>query len=66
MTTYPLKRLRHANKVFVAGAESPALIEHLGFEPTVTIEDAVQKALAVHGKDASIAFVQYPAVTYRQ
>ena len=66
MTTYPLKRLRHANKVFVAGAQSPALIEHLGFEPTVTIEDAVQKALAIHGKDASIAFVQYPAVTYRQ
>jgi hypothetical protein len=66
MTTYPLKRLRHANKVFVAGAESPALIEHLGFEPTVTIEDAIQKALGIHGKDASIAFVQYPAVTYRQ
>ncbi len=66
MTTYPLKRLRHASKVFVAGAQSPALIEHLGFEPTVTIEDAVQKALAIHGKDASIAFVQYPAVTYRQ
>ena len=66
MTTYPLKRLRHANKVFVAGAENPALIEHLGFEPTVTIEDAIQKALAIHGKDASIAFVQYPAVTYRQ
>jgi hypothetical protein len=66
MTTYPLKRLRHANKVFVAGAESPALIEHLGFEPTVTIEDAIQKALGIHGKHASIAFVQYPAVTYRQ
>jgi hypothetical protein len=66
MTTYPLKRLRHANKVFVAGAESPALIEHLGFEPTVTIEDAIQKALAIHGRDASIAFVQYPAVTFRQ
>ena len=66
MTTYPLKRLRHANKVFVAGAESPALVEHLGFEPTVTIEDAIQEALKIHGKDASIAFVQYPAVTYRQ
>ena len=66
MTTYPLKRLRHASKVFVAGAQRPALIEHLGFEPTVTIEDAVRKALAIHGKDASIAFVQYPAVTYRQ
>jgi hypothetical protein len=66
MTTYPLKRLRHANKVFVAGAESPGLIAHLGFEPTVTIEDAIQKARAIHGRDASIAFVQYPMVTFRQ
>ena len=49
MTTYPLKRLRHANKVFVAGAESPAVIKHLGFEPTVTIEDAIQKQLAERG-----------------
>ena len=28
--------------------------------------DAIQKALGIHGKDASIAFVQYPVVTYRQ
>jgi hypothetical protein len=66
MTTYPLKRLRHAARVFVAGAERPSLIEHLGFEATVTVEDAIQKALGIHGKDASIAFVQYPVVTYRQ
>lgn len=66
MTTYPLKRLRHASGVFVAGAESPPLIQHLGFEPSKTVEEAIQKALAIHGKDASIAFVKYPVLTYRQ
>jgi hypothetical protein len=66
MTTYPLKRLQHASRVFVAGAESPHLIQHLGFEPASTAEEAIQKALDIHGKDASIAFVKYPVLTYRQ
>lgn len=66
MTTYPLKRLRHASRVFVAGARSPKLIEHLGFEPTGTVEEAIEKARGIHGKDASIVFVRYPALMYRQ
>jgi hypothetical protein len=66
MTTYPLKRLRHASRIFVAGAESPSLIAHLGFEPTRTVEEAIQKAQEIHGKDASIAFVKYPVLTCRQ
>jgi hypothetical protein len=66
MTTYPLKRLRHASRIFVAGAESPSLIAHLGFEPTRTVEEAIQKAQEIHGKDASTAFVKYPVLTCRQ
>jgi len=66
MTTYPLKRLRHTSNVFVAGSEHPALIEHLGFEPTGTVEEAIEKAQDIHGKDASIAFVKYPMLTFRQ
>lgn len=66
MTTYPLKRLRHASKVFVAGAKEPSLIDHLGFEPTATVEEAVKKAEEIHGKDASTVFVKYPLLTYRQ
>jgi hypothetical protein len=66
MTTYPLRRLRHGSRVFVAGAESPSLIRHLGFEPTATIEEAIEKAQDIHGRDASIAFVRYPILTYRQ
>ncbi len=66
MTTYPLKRLRHVSKVFVAGAERPSLIKHLGFEPTGTVEEAIEKARDIHGKDASITFVKYPMLTFRQ
>jgi len=66
MTTYPLKRLRHASKVFVAGAREPSLIDHLGFEPTATVEEAVRKAEEIHGKDASTLLVKYPLLTYRQ
>ena len=66
MTTYPLKRLQHASRVFVAGAENPELIQHLGFDPAFSVEVAIQKALEIHGKDASIAFVKYPVLTYRQ
>ncbi len=66
MTTYPLKRLQHAGRVFVAGAETPALIEHLGFEPTANVEEAIAKAQSIHGKDASMVFVKYPQLAYRQ
>lgn len=66
MTTYPLKRLRHASRVIVAGAQNPSLVRHLGFEPTDTVERAVLLAQEIHGADASIAFVKYPMLTYRQ
>jgi len=66
MTTYPLKRLQHAARVFVAGAQTPALIEHLGFEPTVSVEEALARAQSIHGKDASIVFVRYPQFACRK
>lgn len=66
MTTYPLKRLRHTSRVFVAGAESTSLTHHLGFEQTGTVEEAIQKAQEIHGKDASIVFVKYPMLASRQ
>jgi hypothetical protein len=66
MTTYPLKRLRHASRVFVAGAENPELIRHLDFEPVPTAEDAVRRAMEIHGKDASVVFVKYPMLACRQ
>ena len=67
MTTYPLKRLRHASNVIVAGAENPSDINRaLGFDTTVTVEEAVAKAKEYQGKDASIVFVKYPMLACRQ
>jgi hypothetical protein len=66
MATYPLKRLRHAARVYVAGCSEPSLANHLGFEPTESVEVAIQKAQAVHGEDAAIVFVRYPVMSSRQ
>jgi len=62
----PLKRLRHVGQVFVAGAQDPQLVKHLGFVWTRTIEEAIDKAQTIHGKDAVIACVQYPMMVNRQ
>ena len=66
MALFPLKRLKHAGRIFVAGAENPALIEHAGFLPTATVEDALGAALEIHGPDAGIAVVPYPPAVNRQ
>jgi hypothetical protein len=60
MALFPLKRLRHASRVLVAGAEQPELVRHAGFEPVATIEDGIAEAAGAHGADAEIAFVPYP------
>jgi hypothetical protein len=46
--------------VYVAHAEVPALVEHLGFIPTPTVNDAIARARAIHGPHAKVALVQYP------
>jgi nickel-dependent lactate racemase len=57
LATHPLKRLRHAGRVFVAGAQDPTLPTHVGFEPTSTVEQALAAAEAIHGRDCSIACI---------
>jgi hypothetical protein len=66
MATYPLKRLRHAARVYVAHAEHPELVEHLGFVPTTTVDEAVERAREIHGPGATVALVQYPMAINRQ
>jgi hypothetical protein len=66
MALYPLKRLRHAGRVIVAGAEEPSLVTHAGFTPAATVEDAVAEAKGVHGPGATVAFVRYPPAVNRQ
>jgi len=60
LATHPLKRLRHAARVYVAGAEDPAVPKHLGFIPTATVEEAIREAELIHGPDASIVCVRNP------
>ena len=67
MTTYPLKRLRHASNVILAGAENPSDIQRaLGFDTAETVEEAIAKAKEYQGQDASIVFVKYPMLACRQ
>lgn len=57
LATHPLKRLKHAGRVFVAGADDPKVPEHVGFIATATVEDAIKEAERIHGSDCSIACV---------
>ena len=66
LASFPLKRLRHAGRVFVAGAEKPSLVTHLGLEPQETVESAVSRAEEIHGKDSAIVFVRNPLIGSRQ
>ncbi len=66
MATYPLKRLKHAERVIVAGIEEPEIAEHLGFLHAKTVEEALEIAKEKHGKDAKIAVVRYPMMVNRQ
>ena len=57
LAIHPLKRLKHAGRVFVAGADDPKVPEHVGFIPAATVEDAIKEAERIHGGDCSIACV---------
>ena len=65
MALYPLKRLRHAGRVLVAGAEDPEVVRHAGFEPVAKVEDALAEAAAAHGPNPSVAMVRHPPAMNR-
>lgn len=66
MALYPLKRLRHASRVIVAGAEEPVLVSHVGFDNAPTVEDAISEARGAIGNGSTLAFVSYPMAMNRQ
>ena len=66
MALYPLKRLKHARQVWVAGAEDPGVVRHVGFEPAETVESALAAAMEPHSPDATVALVPYPLAVNRQ
>lgn len=61
LATQPLKRLKHAGQVIVAGIEDPAIAGHLGFNTAATVEDALHLAEDIHGAGYTIAYAQHPA-----
>jgi hypothetical protein len=65
MALYPLKRLRHAGRVIVAGAEDPGVVRHAGFEPAASVEEALAMAAGDHGPGQSVALVRYPPAVSR-
>jgi lactate racemase len=66
MALYPLKRLRHAGRVIVAGADDPAVIRHAGFEPTPTVAAALGLAREENGDGMRVGFVPYPPAVSRR
>jgi hypothetical protein len=64
MALYPLKRLRHAGRVIVAGADDPSLPAHVGFDTADTVETALAEATSGQ-RDVVVAFIRYPAAVNR-
>lgn len=61
LATHPLRRLKHAGRVIVAGIEDPAVARHLGFDAAETVEEALAMAETSHGAGYSVAYAQHPA-----
>ncbi len=60
LATHPLRRLKHAGRVYVAGPADPAVPRHVGFIPARTVEDALCEALKIRGPDATIVCPRNP------
>jgi hypothetical protein len=57
LATHPLRRMKHASSVIVAGAEDPGVPGRLGFESATRVEEAIRLAEQRHGPDCSIVCV---------
>jgi hypothetical protein len=57
LATHPLRRLKHAANIIVAGAEDPAIPQHVGFDSAPSVEEAIKLAEETHGNDCSIVCV---------
>jgi len=61
LATHPLKRLKHAGQVIVAGIEDLNTAHHLGFDAADTVEQALELAREKQGPSATVAYAQHPA-----
>lgn len=60
LATHPLKRLKHAARIYVAAPNDPMVPKHIGYIPANSVEDAISEALKHHGPDATIACIRNP------
>jgi len=60
LAVYPLKRLGHVGRVIVAAPRDPAVPRHIGFDTAPSVEEAVARAEAIHGRDPAIAWIRQP------
>jgi hypothetical protein len=58
LATQPLKRLKHAGRVIVAGADDPAVPQHVGLEAAPSVEAALRMAEAEHGSDCAVVCIR--------
>ena len=58
LATQPLKRLKHAGRVIVAGAEDPAVPGRAGLEFAPSVEEALRMAERLHGANCSIVCIR--------
>lgn len=57
LATQPLKRLKHAGNVVVAGPDDPSVPAHAGFATAPSVEDAIAEAERELGRECSIAAI---------
>lgn len=62
LATHPLKRLRHVGRVIVVGARDGHVPRHLGFEVADSVEEAIARAQAMHGRGATVGVVEQAAM----
>ena len=63
MALYPLKRLRHAGRVIVAGAQDDAIPRHCGFDVAASVEAGIAEATNGHG--TNVVLVDNPPAVNR-
>jgi lactate racemase-like protein len=62
LATHPLKRLRRVGRVIVAAPRDAHVPRHLGYEVAASVEEAVARAQALHGRGAIVGVVEQPAM----
>ncbi len=56
------RALKNLGKVIIAGAKEPWVVRRMGFDNSKSIEEAINKAEELHGKDCTITYQRMPPI----